>query len=261
MRAYCLLIISFCICIISFAQDKATITVKLFKENFKEDTLLTPLLSTIDLRTKYRRVKEDTIRVLDAGKDLVRISDSSMAIPNLEPGIYFLQAHTKNYHLAMFSSVERLVVCTKCNATVQLKFHYIGIGERIAEDEDKIFNEVNGPGYCSVYWEVNRGFNTFLKSSYLDSVRRDFFAVINKREKKKIGRLSFTVQAFITAQKEIADITILPEAIAPALKKIIMKGFLNIQFNKPNAPYHINRIKYSYFKGEKITIRSSELFN
>jgi hypothetical protein len=85
--------------------------------------------------------------------------------------------------------------------------------------------------------------------------------VLKKREKRKIAKQPFTIEAFITGQKEIADITILPGAIAPALKKIIMKGFSNIQFNKPNAPDHIERIRYNYFKGEKVTITSNELLN
>jgi hypothetical protein len=160
MKAYWLLMVSFCISIISFAQGGATITIKLLKENFKEDTLLSPLLSTISLRTKYRPAKADTVRILDAGKDLVRTNDSTMIIPNLEPGIYFLRANTKNSRLAMFSNLERLVVCTKCNASVNLKFHYIAIGERI-EDDERVFTEVNGPAYCSVYWEINRGFTTY----------------------------------------------------------------------------------------------------
>jgi len=260
MKPYCLLIISFCISIGSLAQNGATITLKLFKENFKEDTLLSPLLSIINLRTKYR-IKDSTVRILDASKDLVRTNDSTMIIPNLQPGIYFLQAHTKNKRLAMFSSAERLVVCTKCNATVNLQFHYVATGEKIEDDENKIITEVNGPGLCDVYWEIDKGFTTFFKSYYLDSIRKDFFAVLEKREKRKIAKQPFTVQAFITARKEVVDITVLPASIEPRLKEMIIRAFTNIQFNKLSMPSHISWIKYPYFKGEKITIQSSELFN
>jgi len=256
MKVY-LLIFCCCSLIAAFAQDSSTLTIKLIKQNFKEDTLTSPVLSKITLQCRYR---DTAIMNFEVGKNMQWVNDSMIIIPNLKPGIYFFRPYTKNTRLAMPYYVQRLVVCTKCNATIKLPVYYIAVGERREEDEERILTEYNTPGYSKVYWEINNGFNGFLKSSYLDSVRKDFFGILRKREKKKISGVPFTITGFITPGKETVDITVSPVTIAPRLKGMIIRGFKNIQFSKQHLPPHADRLKWSQFAGEKITIKSYELF-
>jgi hypothetical protein len=242
-----------------YAQEKNSLTIYIEKKNFKEDTLSTAIISSIQL-LKKSRVSDSSDIVYFTPNDIQTLNDSIKRILTISPGIYFLKLYSKNPRLRFSYYPERIVVCSGCNATIKLTAQYYPEGKKVEDDENRIYMDVILPDLDKVFWKANNGFFSFQKSNYLDSIQHDFASVLSRRERRKIKKVNFTVQAFLTADKQISDIAILPDSIDINLKAIITKGFQHIDFWKQYLPNnHVTDIRKNNFSGDKITMTSKEL--
>lgn len=235
------------------AQDTASLTIKILKTNFSEDTLTYPLLNRIELRTKYKSNVDNSVCVFELNKNISRLNDSVFIIYGVKNGIYFVWPRGKNM-IALEPAWKRVVVCTKCNASAK----YNAVQLKPGDDENEVFyTPLNNSSY-----DINKGFYNLENMPYMDSIRADFFEVLKRKEKKKIAKLHFTIEAFLTKYKEVSDINIFPDTLDTESKSLIIKGFNNIKFwKKQKLPIWLDQINTSYFSGDKITIRKEELFS
>jgi hypothetical protein len=155
--------------------------------------------------------KFDTVYLVTKPKQTVKVftnvstSDSVFLLPDIPVGKYWLRFSADKYCVMPFP----IVACSKCDN----HFEFFAAPKNSGDNCD-IFSMVEiSPNYL--------GGNKALS--------KDFQRLLSKKERKQLKSLAdFKVHFYLTKQKAISDVSLLPDDLPQEVKSVLIKGLAGL---------------------------------